>query len=328
MESKNKFLSVLRNEVMILILIALCIVFGFMNPNFLTVKNLLNICTQNAYFIIATTGVAMIMISGGTDLSVGQLMSVVGVAMAMAMINGNVPVVAAIILGIVLACVLGFFNGFCSNLLKIHPMIVTLATMTMYQGISYTISGSKSFFNFPAAFTGIGQGYVGPISVPIILFIIVVVVFSFIMNRTCFGRFVYAVGGNAEAAHLAGINVKRIKLLVFTISGALFGLSTIVLISRGGSANSTIGPGTEFDAITACVLGGVSFIGGAGKIRGAMVGCLILGVLSNGMQLAGLGVYTQYIVKGAILLASIGFDTVQQNAKTKVKKTAKEAKAA
>lgn len=322
MESKNKVLAVLRNEVMILILIALCIVFGILNPNFLTVKNLLNICTQNAYFIIATVGIAMIMISGGTDLSVGYAMSVVGVVMAMSMTQAGLPVPVAIIIGLVLGVALGLFNGFIANLLTIHPMIVTLATMTMYQGISYTVSGSKSFFNFPAEFTGIGQGYVGAISIPIILFVIVVVVFSFIMSKTCFGRFIYAVGGNPEAAHLAGINVKRVKLLVFAISGALFGLASIVLVSRGGSANSTIGPGTEFDGITACVLGGVSFIGGAGKIRGAMVGCLILGVLSNGMQLAGMGVYTQYIVKGAILIASIGFDTIQQNAKTKVKKAA------
>ncbi len=322
MESKNKVLTILRNEVMILILIALCVVFGILNPNFLTVKNLLNICTQNAYFIIATVGIAMIMISGGTDLSVGYAMSVVGVVMAMSMTQAGLPVPVAIIIGLVLGVALGLFNGFIANLLTIHPMIVTLATMTMYQGISYTVSGSKSFFNFPAEFTGIGQGYVGAISIPIILFVIIVVVFSFIMSKTCFGRFVYAVGGNPEAAHLAGINVKRVKLLVFAISGALFGLASIVLVSRGGSANSTIGPGTEFDGITACVLGGVSFIGGAGKIRGAMVGCLILGVLSNGMQLAGMGVYTQYIVKGAILIASIGFDTIQQNAKTKVKKAA------
>lgn len=328
MESTNKVKSFFRNELMIFVLIALCIVFGIVNPNFLTVKNILNICTQNAYFIIACTGISMIMIAGGTDLSVGNAMSVVGVVVAMVMVNGGVPTPAAILIGVAIGIALGLFNGFIANLFTIHPMIVTLATMTIYSGISYTISESKSFFGFPQEFINIGQGYVGPISVPIIIFVIVVIVFSFILSKTCFGRFIYAVGGNPEAAHLAGINVKKIKLLVFAIAGGLFALADIVLIARGGSANSTIGTSTTFDGITACVLGGISFIGGEGKIRGAMVGCLILGVLSNGMQLAGMGVYTQNIVKGAILIASIGMDTLQQRAKTRVKKTAKKAEAA
>ena len=326
--NSNKFVTFFKNEMMIFVLIALCIVFGIINPVFLDPKNLLNICTQNAYFIIATTGIAMIMISGGTDLSVGNLMATVGIVVAMCMVVANLPTPVAILIGFIVGIGLAMFNGFISNLFEIHPMITTLATMTIFSGLAYTISQSQSFFNFPEDFTAIGQGYVGPISVPIIIFVIVVIVFSFIMSRTIFGRFIYAVGGNPEAAHLAGINVKKVKLMVFAIAGALFVLADIVLISRAGSAKADMGSSTTFDGITACVLGGVSFIGGEGKIRGAMVGCLILGVLSNGMQLAGMGVYAQNIVKGAILIASIGMDTLQQKAKTKVKKTDKAAKAA
>ena len=311
-----------KNEIMIVVLIALCVIFGIINPNFVSVKNLLNICTQQAYMIIATTGVAIIMISGGTDLSVGYSMSVVGIVVSICMTEAFLPTPVALLIGVVIGIVLGAFNGFVSNLFSIHPMIISLATMTMYNGISYTISGSKSYAHFPQDFMNIGQGKIGAISIPIIIFVIVVVLFSFILAKTCFGRFIYAVGGNPEAAHLAGINVKKIKLLVFIIAGALFALADIVLISRGGSANSGMGTSTAFDGITACVLGGVSFIGGAGKIRGALVGCLILGVLSNGMQLAGMGVYAQDIVKGAILIISIAIDTFQQNAKTKVKKAA------
>jgi len=319
--NSNKVAAFFKNEMMIFVLIALCVVFGIINPVFLDPKNLLNICTQNAYFIIATTGIAMIMISGGTDLSVGNMMSVVGIVMALSLTVAYLPTPVAILIGVIVGVGLGMFNGFIANLFNIHPMIVTLATMTMFSGLSYTLSNSQSFFDFPEDFIGIGQGYVGPISIPIILFIIVVVIFSFIMSKTVFGRFIYAVGGNPEAAHLAGIKVKKIKLMVFAIAGGLFALADIVLISRAGSAKSDMGVSTTFDGITACVLGGVSFIGGEGKIRGALVGCLILGVLSNGMQLAGMGVYAQNIVKGAILIASIGMDTIQRNAKLKVKKT-------
>ncbi len=313
----SKWKSILKSNMMLIILILLVIAFGIVNHNFLTVKNLLNICTQNAYFIIAATGVGLVMISGGTDLSTGQCISVVAVSVAALMQWAGIPVVISIILGVIIGIALGWFNGTAANILKIHPMIVTLATMTMFQGISYTISGSKSFFSFDAAYTKIGQGYVGIISVPIIIAVIVAVAVHFILEKTCFGRFIYAAGGNPEAARLAGINVRRIKVYVFMIAGALYALAAVILTSRGGSSNSTIGPGTEFDAITACVLGGVSFIGGEGNVKGVVIGCLILGVLSNGMQLAGLNVYTQYIVKGIILMLSIGYDTLQKNAKVK-----------
>lgn len=310
---------------MLIILILLVIIFGIMSPKFLTIKNLLNICTQNAYFIIAAIGVGLVMISGGTDLSTGQCISVVGVCVAAFMQWAGLPVPVAILLGLVIGAVLGCFNGYAANLLKIHPMIVTLATMTMFQGISYTISGSKSFFNFDKSYVGIGQGYVGIISIPIIIAVVIALIVHFVLEMTCFGRFIYAAGGNAEAARLAGINIKRVKVIVFVIAGVLYAIAAIILTSRGGSANSSIGPGTEFDAITACVLGGVSFIGGEGKVKGVVIGCLILGVLSNGMQLAGLGIYTQYIIKGIILLLSIAYDTYQKQAKVKKVTSAKAA---
>lgn len=302
---------------MLIILILMVIIFCIFSPNFRSFRNIMNVCTQNAYFIIAAIGVALVMISGGTDLSVGQAMAVIGISIAMFMQNLGLPVVVAIILGLIVGIILGCFNGFMANLLRIHPMIVTLATMTLFQGISYTLSGSKSFYGFPDSYINIGQGYVGPISVPVIIVIVVAVVIHLMLEKTCFGRFIYAVGGNAETARLAGINVNKIKVMVFGIAGALFALAAIVLTSRGGSASSNIGPGVEFDCITACVLGGISFIGGEGKVKGAIVGCLILGFLTNGMQMIGMGTYIQYIVKGIILLASIGYDTYQQ---TKVKK--------
>lgn len=198
-------------------------------------------------------------------------------------------------------------------------MIVTLATMTMFKGISYILSQSKSYYNFDQAYLNIGQGYVGAVSVPVIVAVIVAIAIAFVLNKTVFGRFIYAVGGNPETSRLAGVNVKMIKLLTFALAGVLFGIASVILTSRGGSASSNIGPGVEFDAITACVLGGVSFIGGAGRVSDAVVGCLILGVLTNGMQMLGLDINSQYVVKGILLLVSIGYDTFQRQAKVKKK---------
>lgn len=315
---KNKLQQIMKNNMMVLILLGLVVVFSFLTPNFFTARNIMNILTQNAYFIIAAIGVALVMISGGTDLSVGQAMAVVGVCLGLLIKNAGIPVPLAIVVGIVVGILLGCFNGFAANLLKIHPMIVTLATMTIFKGVSYTLSGSKSFYDFGGMYKFIGQGYVLGISLPVIIAIIIALIIHFVLEKTCFGRFVYAVGApGSEAARLAGINVQKIKVTVFGIAGALFAIAAIVLTSRGDSASSSIGPGVEFDAITACVLGGVSFIGGEGNIKGAVVGCLILGVLSNGMQLIGMGTYTQNIVKGLILMASIGYDTYQRHAKVK-----------
>lgn len=314
---------ILKSNVMALILLGLIIVFSLWTPNFFSTRNLMNILTQNAYFIIATIGVAIIMMSGGTDLSVGQVMAVIGVCIGIMIKNMGIPVPVAIIVGIIIGIGLGCFNGFAANLLKIHPMIVTLATMTIFKGISYTLSGSKSFFDFGDTYKMIGQGEIFGITVPVIIMIIIAILIHFMLEKTCFGRFIYAVGApGSEAAHLAGINVKRIKVTVCAIAGILFAISAIILTSRGDSASSSIGPGVEFDAITACVLGGVSFIGGEGRVKGAVIGCLILGVLSNGMQLIGMGIYTQNIVKGLILIASIGYDTYQRQARVK-KVTAK-----
>lgn len=314
----SKLKAFIKANMMWMILILIVIVFAILSPNFRSFTNLMNILTQNAYFVVATIGVALIMISGGTDLSVGQILAVIGVGIALLMKSG-VPVPLALVIGLAIGAVLGGFNGLCSNVLKIHSMIVTLATMTMFKGISFILSGSKSYYDFSKDYLAIGQGYAGPVSVPVIIMIIVAIIISFVLSKTVFGRFIYAVGGNPETARLAGVNVNKIKILTFMLAGVLFGISAVILTSRGGSASSSIGPGVEFDAITACVLGGVSFIGGAGKVTDAIVGCLILGVLTNGMQMIGLDVNSQYVIKGVLLLASIGYDTYQQQAKVRRK---------
>jgi ribose/xylose/arabinose/galactoside ABC-type transport system permease subunit len=313
----KKILSIvsagLSKYVLILILVLCIVLFSFIQPIFFSTGNLVNILLQNSYFVIATIGVALIMISGGTDLSVSYEIALSGVIMAIAMMWWNFPIWAAVVLGIVINVITGVINGLLSIKLKIHPMMTTLATMMVFQGIVYIITGSQSIYNLPSAFKFLGQGFVGPVPFSFVIMVIMVALASFLLNKTYLGRYAYAIGSNADASRLAGINVGKVRIGIFAIAGFIMGISTMILLARAGSATPTMALGTEFNCITACVLGGISLKGGEGKLWGAVTGVFILGVLANGMQLIGLGVYPQYIAKGIILLASIGFDTYQKS---------------
>lgn len=315
--SKNSLaiLGIMKKYAMILVLLGLIFIFGAIRPVFLSLSNLINIFVQQSYVIIAAVGLSFVMISGGMDLSVGYQMSLVSILTSMAMVKWHLPMSLSIIIGILVGIILGLINGYSGIKLKVHPLIVTLGTMTIYQGLSYIISNSNPIFGLSSQFKYIGQGYIGPIPFSVILMLIIAIIASFVLNKTYFGRYVYALGGNEEAARLAGINITKMKLMVFAICGFFVALSAIVLVSRAGSATSATGVGTEFTCMTACVLGGISFKGGSGKIWGVIVGVLILGVLSNGMQIIGLGIYPQYIAKGLVLLAAVGFDTYQKTQK-------------
>jgi len=323
---KNFKLSEFASKYMLFILfITLCTIFSFASPYFLSVSNLTNIFVQQAYVIVAAVGLSFIMISGGMDLSIGYQMSLVGVITSILMINVGLPFYVSVAIGLVIGAALGLFNGFMANTLRVHPLIVTLGTSTMYQGLSYTISGSKQIINLPQAFKLLGQGYVFKyIPVSVIIMLVVVLVANFVLNKTYFGRYVYALGSNQEAARLAGINVKRMKLIVFSICGFVVAMAAMILFARSGSAQSSTGPGTEFTCMTAAILGGISFVGGEGKITGVVVGVLLLGVLGNGMQLINMGTYVQYIIKGMVLLGAVGFDIYQKEKAKKVKKLATE----
>lgn len=319
---KNFELSKFLGRYMLLILfIVLCVIFSIMSPYFLSIGNFTNIFVQQSYVIVAAVGLSFIMISGGMDLSIGYQMSLVGVITSSLMMNFGVPTYLAMGVGLLVGAGLGLFNGFMANTLKIHPLIVTLGTMTVFQGLSYTISGSKQIINLPAEFKFFGQGYVfGVIPVSVIIMLIVVLSAHFVLSKTQFGRYVYALGSNQEAAHLAGIDVKRMKLAVFSICGFIISMAAMILFARAGSAQSSTGPGTEFTCMTAAILGGISFTGGEGKISGLVVGVLLLGVLGNGMQLINLGTYLQYVVKGFVLLGAVGFDIYQKERARQVKK--------
>jgi ribose transport system permease protein len=308
-------LSGLKKYTVMFILVFLVVLFSFSSPYFLTIRNLTNIVTQNTYFIIVAIGLSFVMIGGGIDLSVGWQMSLVGVVTAMCMTIYNLPVWLAVLIGILLGTFLGFFNGMIVTNIKVFPLIVTIATSTVFQGISYLVSQAKTFRGYPEQFLFLTKGKVLGMSFDVFLTIVIVLFASFIYYKTAYGWNVLALGGNEEAARLAGIKTKAMKISVYTVCGFFTAIATMVMISKANTTSSMFGPGTEFTALTAAIVGGISFMGGEGNMLGLVTGVFILAVLGNGMQLAGWGTYAQYIVKGIILLGAVTFDEFQKNAR-------------
>jgi len=315
----NIVISNLRKYTVIIVLLALMSLFSLASPYFLTVRNLTNILIQNTYFIIVAIGLAFVMIGGGIDLSVGYQMSLVGVVTAMCMMVYQLPVWLAITVGILLGTVLGLINGLIVTSIRIFPLIATLATATVFQGLSYIISQANTFRGYPEEFLFLTKGKVFGIPFDIILTVVIALGVSFIFTETVFGFRLLALGGNEEASRLAGINTKRMKIAIYTICGFFTAIATMVMISKANTTNSSFGPGTEFIALTAAIVGGISFMGGEGSIQSLIAGVLLLAVLGNGMQLAGWGTYAQFIVRGMILLGAVAFDEYQRNAKRKIR---------
>lgn len=314
---KHGLLFYMKELTLVIVLFVLLLLFYCFAPKFMTIENIKNILVQNAYIIVSSIGMAFVIIGGGIDLSVGYQISLVGVITTISIQWFHLPVWCSVLIGLMTGTLLGAINGFLSVKLQVHPMVITLATMAIYQGISYIITNSNSIYGLPDSFKFIGQGKVLGIPVSIIITVIVLIGATFFLSKTYPGRYIYALGGNGEAARLSGVNTSAMRVISFAICGFFVAVASILLVSRSGSMNSSVGAGTEFTCITAAVLGGVSMAGGEGKVWKVCVGAIILGVLSNGMQFVGLGVYPQYVAKGIILMAAISFDTYQKTAKSK-----------
>lgn len=294
------------------VLIALFIFFSFASKSFLVANNLLNVARQISMLGIAAVGMTFVLLLGGIDLSIGSMITLVNIVTAYLMVNKGISPVIACLVSILLSLVIGFINGWIIANIKIAPLIVTLSMMIILEGFAYMISKGLPIFGFPKSFSFIGQGYISKIPVPVIIMVIVLIIGSIILNKTYFGRYFYAVGGNEEAAELSGINVKRVKYLVYTLSSFFAAIAGIVMLSRTNSGQVLSGKGFEFDVLTACVLGGVSPTGGQGKVANIVAGILILGVLSNGMVLLNVSQYTQMVIKGLVLLLAVAYDALEK----------------
>lgn len=293
------------------VLLALIGFFTAASENFLVSNNLLNITRQVSMMGIAAVGFSFVLLLGGIDLSVGSVITLVNIVAAYLMVNAELHPAIAVTAALLLSIAIGFSNGWIISNLQMPSIIVTLAMMIIIEGVAYLICEGLPIYGFVKSFAVIGQGYVGPIPIPVIIMIVIMALGGFILNKTFFGRYFYAVGGNEEAAKLSGIDVKKVKYLVYTLSGFFAGVAGIVILSRTNSGQVLAGKGFEFDVLTACVLGGVSVTGGVGKISNVLAGVLILGVLSNGLVLMDVSQFVQMVIKGSVLLVAVALDCLQ-----------------
>lgn len=292
----------------------LIIIFSLLSPSFLTSRNIINIFRQVSIVGICAVGMTFVILTGGIDLSVGSVIGVAVVSCASMMVAGIHPV-AASIFSLLIGMVLGLIQGVFINEVGIPPLITTLAFMTGLRGIAYKTTAGLPVYGFPESFSFLGQGYIGIIPVPVIIMVISFIAGYILLNKTRFGRYVYGIGGNEEATRLSGINVKLTKYKIYLLESFLAALAGIVLLSRVNSGQPKAGQGYEMDIITAVVLGGVSIAGGSGKITGVITGVLLMGVLTNGMILINVDEYSQWIVKGVVLLAAVSLDQLSHRKK-------------
>ena len=309
---ENKVLNQIKSQAIWVVLVALVIVFTIANPRFISPNNLLTLLRQVSMYGIASIGMTFVILLGDIDLSTGTIISFVNIICAYMMVNMGLHPVIAILVSLVAATLIGVLNGFMVSTVGIPAIIATYATQTAFYGPALIICGGMPISGFSKGFAVIGQGYVGIVPIPVIIMAICFAIGSFILNKTYFGRYFYAVGGNVEAAKLSGIRVSRIKYLVFAISGFFAGLAGIVMLSRTASGNASSGAdGFEFEVITCVVLGGVSVTGGVGRMSGVVAGTFIIGALKNGMVLMNVNSYVQKIVMGVVLALAVGFDCMQ-----------------
>ena len=313
----NKVLNFIKQQAIWVVFIILVIGFSIANPRFLTTSNLLIMLRQVAVWGIASVGMTFVILLGDIDLATGSIITFVNVMCAYLMVNMGMGIVPAAIITLIVATLVGFINGFMVSKIGIPALIATFATQTALAGISLIICNGQPINGFPEGFKFLGQGKIGPVPVPVIVMLICFAVGAFILNKTYFGRYFYAVGGNIEAARLSGIRTGRVKYLVFALSGFFAGLAGLVLLSRTNSGMGNAGLGYEFKVITCVVLGGVSVAGGYGRMSGVIAGTFIIGALNNGMVLMNINSWVQDIVLGVVLILAVGFDCLQNKKRAK-----------
>ena len=303
----------LGNYMIVVPILLLVIVWTLIAPNFMTYGNWMNILRQVSMIAILAAGAFFIMATGDFDLGLASVVGLTGCVFAKVMVDYNWNPALAALLAILLGVFTGIINGTMVTVFSIPAFIATLGMQYVARGLCYVVTNSYPISGLPDSIGWIGRGYltIGGVELipwPVIFMVVVYAVVAFVAAKTKFGRFVYAVGGNAEAAYLSGINAKHIKRLVFTLGGLAAGLVGIILVSRLSSGQPQGGTGWEFKAVIAVVMGGVSLTGGKGKPVGVALGAVFVGILENGMTLLNINSYYQQVVQGIVLVVAIGFD--------------------
>lgn len=315
---KNKRLQKYSYTFMLLgVLAAVILLLTITSPYFFSWKNCRNVLNQSAIYLILSIGMTFVICAGQIDLSVGATIGFAGMSMGM-LIQGGMPAQAAIIVGLVIAALIGLINGVIVAYGKINSFIVTLSTMTILRGIILILTNSKSVFGFGKVFQFMGSGEIGPVNMPIVLSIIIAALGALILHKTRFGNYCLFLGTNEISLNRSGVDVKKYKMLIFTLCGFCAGVAGMIVTSRLNSAEPLAGQGYEMDAIAATILGGTSMQGGKGSIIGTVIACFILNILKNGLTLLSVSSHYQEILTGMILLISVLISESNQRKRSEV----------
>lgn len=306
-------------------LLVLVLILGVTTESFFKPLNLLNVSRQISNNMIIACAMTMILISGGIDLSTGSVMAISGMTAAYLSERG-LPFGVTLFAALAVGALAGVINGLILANTNLPPFIVTYSMQSILRGMVYVITGAATMRITDKHFLEFGGGSIGRFPYPVIYMLIVILIVGLLLGRSRMGRHIYAIGGNIKAAQFAGINIKSIKILIYTISGVCAALAGLIATSRNSSMQPALGTGTEMDAIAAVVLGGTSMAGGQGGISGTIIGAMIIGIINNGLNLLGMDSFYQYIAKGIVILCAVYTDDVKNKQKIKgiVKKVEKE----
>jgi ribose/xylose/arabinose/galactoside ABC-type transport system permease subunit len=294
-----------KEYALVAVTLAVAVVFAAIAPGFFSVQNLVNIALSIAVTGILAVGMTAVMVTGGIDLSVGSVVALSGVAAAIGAAHGGSPLLVGAVLALGVGLLTGVVNGTLVAYLRVPAFIATLAMLTAARGVAFLVSGGQSHGDLPDSFGWLGRTVVLGVPTPVIVMAAVMAGGAFLLKRTVFGRHVYAIGGNTEAAWLAGINTRRAIWTVYVLNGLLVGIGGLTLASRLGAGVPNAGVQYELDVIAACVVGGTSLTGGRGTIAGTLWGTVFIGVLTNGLNLANVDPYVQKIALGVVIVIAV-----------------------
>ncbi|WP_027417621.1 ABC transporter permease [Aneurinibacillus terranovensis] len=315
----NKFSKELLSKFGALIgLVGLVIILSILNSRFLTINNMMNIASQSSINALLGVGMLLPILTAGIDLSVGSILAISIMTMGIVVVNWGMNSFLGILVCLAVGTLCGWLNGIMLTKLRLpHPFISTLGTMNVARGIALIVTGAAPIAGFPFAVQYVGNQFVGPVPVSFLLVIVTYVVFHLFLTRTATGRYIYAIGGNKEAAHLSGINVNKILVIVYSLSGLMSGLAGLVMVGRVNSAFPLAGLGYELDAIAAVIIGGASFFGGVGTVWGTLIGAMIIAVLRNGLNLLNVSADLQMAIIGLVIIAAVYVDVLRQRSSKK-----------
>lgn len=310
-ESKRTIFETIKSYSLYLAFLIIFIAFSLLNENFLSINNVLNIIVQSAIIAIIAVGQTMVILTSGIDLSVGSIVGAVGIGIGLLMVAG-VPIPIAVLIGVVMGAIFGLINGIIISYGRVPAFITTLGMMGIARGFGLALNEGKPVAGLPLSFEKIASASIGGIPSFVFYTLIIYVIMFVLLERTKFGRHIYAVGGNRDAARLSGVKVKVVEMIVYLFSGIFSGLGAVLLTARLNYATPVAGTGYELDTIAAVVIGGTALSGGQGRIIGTLVGALMLGILRNGLTILNVSSYFQQIIIGSVIIIAVFMDKLNE----------------